>query len=358
MALNAKNQSWTQLRVGLTAIFALAMLGVLIFFMTSNKSFFKSETRLVTYFVSSGGISVGQPVRLNGILAGTVEKVELSGDTRPDRTVKITMLVDNAMLKEIPVDSTAQVGSENLLSGRYLAILRGLSKTPVAPDAEIKSKVQPEIDDMKTQGLQMLESANSILAKIEGIIKQVEVGKGTIGKLLVDETIYNKALSITAEIDRVTKAVNSGNGLVGKMIYDEALYTDLRKTLTRIDTMVADVQEGKGTAGKLLKDPAVYDEARSTIAEMRKTIEALNAGKGTAGKLLRSDELHNQLAASMKKLDVTMDKINSGQGTLGQLLVNASLYDNLNGVTREMNGLMKDFRANPKKFLHIKLGLF
>jgi phospholipid/cholesterol/gamma-HCH transport system substrate-binding protein len=40
------------------------------------------------------------------------------------------------------------------------------------------------------------------------------------------------------------------------------------------------------------------------------------------------------------------------------LLVNPSLYDNLNGATRELNGLMKDFRANPKKFLHIKLGLF
>ncbi len=358
MALNAKNQSWIQLRVGLTAVFALAMLGVLIFFMTSNQSFFKSETRLLTYFVSSGGISAGQPVRLNGILAGTVDKVELSGDLRPERTVRITMLVDSGMLKDIPVDSTAQVGSENLLSGRYLAILRGLSKSPVAANGEIRSKVQPEIDDMKTQGLQMLESANSILAKIEGIVKQVEVGKGTIGKLLVDETLYNKALSITAEIDRLTKAVNSGNGLIGKMVYDEALYTDLRKTLTRVDTMVADIQEGKGTAGKLLNDPAVYDEARTTIAEVRKTIEALNAGQGTAGKLLRSDELHNQLSASMKRLDVTIDKINSGQGTLGQLLVNASLYDNLNGTAREMQGLMKDFRANPKKFLHIKLGLF
>lgn len=358
MALNAKNQSWTQLRVGLTAVFALAMLGVLIFFMTSNKSFFSRETKLYTYFVSSGGISAGQPVRLNGILAGKVDKVELSGDARPDRTVRITLLVDDDLMKDIPVDSTAQVGSENLLSGRYLAILRGLSKSPIAAGGEIKSKVQPEIDDMKTQGLQMLESANSILAKIEGIIKQVEVGKGTIGKLLVDETIYNKALSITAEIDRVTKAINSGNGLVGKMIYDEALYVDVRKTLSRVDTLVADIQEGKGTAGKLLKDPAVYDEARSAIAEVRKTIEALNAGKGSAGKLLRSDELHNQLTASMKKLDVTIDKINSGQGTLGQLLVNASLYDNLNGTTREMQGLMKDFRANPKKFLHIKLGLF
>ncbi len=358
MALNAKNQSWAQLRVGLTALFALAMLGVLIFFMTSNKSFFSDQTKLYTYFVSSGGISAGQPVRLNGILAGKVDKVELSGDLRPERTVRITMLVDDKMLTEIPVDSTAQVGSENLLSGRYLALLRGQSKTLVAAGAEIKSKVQPEIDDMKTQGLQMLESANSILAKVEGIVKQVEVGQGTIGKLLVDETIYNKALSITAEIDRLTKAINTGNGLVGKLIYDETLYTDVRKTLARVDTMVADVQDGKGTAGKLLKDPAVYDEARSAIAEVRKTIEALNAGKGTAGKLLRSDELHNQLATSMKKLDVTIDKINSGQGTLGQLLVNGSLYDNLNGTAREMQGLMKDFRANPKKFLRIKLALF
>ncbi|MBY0505714.1 MAG: MlaD family protein [Bryobacteraceae bacterium] len=358
MALSAKNQSWTQLRVGLTAIFALAMLGVLIFFMTSNKSLFSRETRLYTYFVSSGGISAGQPVRLNGILAGKVDKVELSGDSHAERTVRITMLVDNDMLKEIPVDSTAQVGSENLLSGRYLALLRGVSKTTIAADGEIKSKVQPEIDDMKVQGLQLLESANSILAKIEGIVKQVETGQGTIGKLLVDETLYKKVLSITAEIDRLTKAVNSGNGLIGKMVYDDALYTDLRKTLTRVDTLVADVQEGKGTAGKLLKDNAVYDETRAAIVALRKTIDNLNAGQGTAGKLLRSDELHNQLSASMKRLDTTIDKINSGQGTIGQLLVNASLYDNLNGTAREMQGLMKDFRANPKKFLHIKLGLF
>ena len=358
MALNAKNQSWTQLRVGLTAVFALAMLGVLIFFMTSNKSFFTRETKLYTYFVSSGGIAVGQPVRLNGILAGKVDQVELSGDIHPERTVRITMLVEDHMLKEIPVDSTAQVGSENLLSGRYLALLRGVSKTPIAANGEIKSKLQPEIDDMKTQGLQMLESANSILAKIEGIVKQVETGQGTIGKLLVDETLYKKVLSITAEIDRLTKAINSGNGLIGKMVYDEVLYSDLRKTLARVDTVVADIQDGKGTAGKLLKDTAIYDETRSAIAEVRKTIEELNAGKGTAGKLLRTDELHNQLVASMKRLDVTIDKINSGQGTIGQLLVNGSLYDNLNGTAREMQGLMKDFRANPKKFLHIKLGLF
>jgi phospholipid/cholesterol/gamma-HCH transport system substrate-binding protein len=53
-----------------------------------------------------------------------------------------------------------------------------------------------------------------------------------------------------------------------------------------------------------------------------------------------------------------IDKMNSGQGTVGQLLVNPQLYDNLNGTSRELTGLLKDFRANPKKFLRIKLSIF
>jgi phospholipid/cholesterol/gamma-HCH transport system substrate-binding protein len=84
----------------------------------------------------------------------------------------------------------------------------------------------------------------------------------------------------------------------------------------------------------------------------------LNAGKGTAGKLLKSDELANQLQTTIGKIDSILDKVNSGQGTIGQLLVNTSLYDNLNGTSREMHELMKDFRANPKKFLRIKLSIF
>ena len=121
--------------------------------------------------------------------------------------------------------------------------------------------------------------------------------------------------------------------------------------------MVDDLQEGQGSAGKLLKDPALYDETQKTIAGIHKLVDDLNAGKGTAGKLLKSDELSKQLSDTIAKLDLMLDKVNSGQGTIGQLLVNQQLYDNLNGATREMHLLMKDFRANPKKFLRIKLVL-
>ena len=358
MSTVSKKTSWSQLRVGLTAIFAMAMLGVLIFYMTSNKSFFSDEVTLYTYFENSGGVTAGQPVRLNGILAGKVERVDLSGDRRPGRTIKITMRITRDLLSEVPSDSTALVGSETLLSGKYLAVLRGKSTTPVSPGGEIASKIQPEIDDMKAEGVRLLESANQILAEIQTIIKQVEVGKGTIGKLLVDETLYNNLNATIKDVNQLSAQMNSGKGLVGKLLYDETIYHDVRKTLARVDNLVAELQEGKGSAGKLLKDPALYDDLRKTTAELRKISEDLNAGKGTAGKLLKDEALHNQLASTLKKVDTTIDKINSGQGTLGQLLVNPSLYDNLNGTSREMQGLMKDFRANPKKFLHIKLGLF
>jgi phospholipid/cholesterol/gamma-HCH transport system substrate-binding protein len=57
-------------------------------------------------------------------------------------------------------------------------------------------------------------------------------------------------------------------------------------------------------------------------------------------------------------VDGIIDKINAGQGTIGQLLVNPQLYDTLNGATGEMQQLLKDIRANPKKFLRVKLALF
>ena len=84
----------------------------------------------------------------------------------------------------------------------------------------------------------------------------------------------------------------------------------------------------------------------------------LNAGKGTAGKLLKDEKLHQRIDDLVAKFNTAVDKINSGQGTLGQFVVNPQLYDALAGATKEFQSLAKDMRANPKKFLTIRLTLF
>jgi len=74
--------------------------------------------------------------------------------------------------------------------------------------------------------------------------------------------------------------------------------------------------------------------------------------------LLNSSEMHDKLIGTMGKLDQVIDKINNGDGTVGRLLNDSALYEGLDGTTRELQGLLKDFRANPKKFLTIQLKLW
>ncbi len=356
--MTSKKTGWAQLRVGLLAMAAFALLAALIFYITSSSSLFESRSKIYAYLDTSGGLLKNAPVRLNGVLIGKVVEIKLSGENSPKRIIKVTLEVLDDMFREIPNDSKVSIGAENLLGAKLISIKKGASTTPVSKGGELPSGSSPELDDIQEQASQTIAVMQNILTKAEGIVNQVEAGKGTIGKLLVDEALYNRAMSITGEIERLAAALNQGRGTLGKLLSDEALYNDVRKTLGRMDLIVADIQSGKGTAGKLLKDETAYDEAKASLVEMRKLMTDLNAGKGTAGKLLKDEALAKQLSATIARVDTILDKVTTGQGTIGQLLVNPSLYDNLNGTSAEMKGLMKDFRANPKKFLRIKLAIF
>ena len=356
-----EKKRWAQLKVGLLAVSALALLAFLIFLMTSSKGLFKSTSAIYTYLDDSAAIAQGAPVRLNGITAGKVAGVNLSGLNEPNRIVRITMQVDNEFLPLIPVDSLAGIAAENLLGTKYINIKKGRSTQTVKAGSEIKALDTPEIQDIVQQGSTALAALQQILTRLDGIISSVEVGQGTIGKLLSDEELYRRLVGIASETQKVIAALNSDQSTLGKLMHEDTLYTDLRGTVARVDMLLSSLQQdlqGQGTVGKLMKDPALYDDARSTIGDVRKLLAGIDQGQGTVGKLLKSDDLHNQLQATMGRLDVLLDKVNSGQGTIGQLLANPALYESLDGTTRELNGLLKDFRSNPKKFLRIKLAIF
>lgn len=357
MALQTKKR-WAQLKVGLLAISALCILAALIFLMTSSTGLFTKRSDVYTFLDDSAAIANGAPVRLNGITVGKVADIGLSGSSEPNRIVRVTLEVDNSFFPSIPVDSQAAIAAENLLGTKYINIKKGRAAATIQPGAEIKSLDTREFDDVVQQGYSTLASLNGIFKKLDTILDQLQAGNGTIGKLLSDDELYKKVIGIVDETHRVIATLDSQEGTLGKLMHDDSLYNDLRGTLARVDTLTDGLQQGNGTMGKLLKDPALYDDTRATIADVRQLLAGLNQGQGTAGKLLKSDDLHNQLQATMGRLDTLLDKINNGQGTLGQLLVNPSLYQDLDSTTREINGLVKDFRANPKKFLRIKLAIF
>jgi phospholipid/cholesterol/gamma-HCH transport system substrate-binding protein len=350
--------TWARLKVGILAIFAMTILAVLIFLITGQTNIFEHQVVIYTYMADAAALTNGAPVNLDGIPIGKVQSIRLSGSKDPMRLVRIDMQLPEHTLKDIPSDSLASISSANVLGTKYINIKSGKGTTTVAPDQELPSVNTGEIQDLVQQGFGVLNSLQDTVQRVDKIVGLVESGKGSIGKLLVDETLYNNLLQILAQVKGLADTLNSDKGTLGILLNNHDLYDHFVATMGRVDTILQQLQNGEGTAGKLLKDPALYNEIQDTVKGVHQLVDNLNAGKGTAGQLLTSDDLSNQLKATISKIDSVIDKVNSGQGTIGQLLVNQQLYDNLNGATREMHLLMQDFRANPKKFLRIKLSIF
>ena len=353
-----KKVSWAQLRVGILATVAMIILAVLIFLLTGTRSVFTRTAILRTYMSDSAGMASGAPVRLNGILIGNIKQPRLTGSQNPNRVVEIPMEVKSENLSAIPVDSVAGVTASNLLGDKFINITKGKSPVHVKDGDEVKSLEAQDIPELMATSANILSQFQQTLKRLDVILADVEAGRGNLGKFLRDEELYRRLNAVLAETQKVAQAITSGRGTIGRLIYDDTLYQEIRQPVKRLDDIMAEIQSGKGTAGKLIKDPALYDDARRTIAQMNRLIDDLNAGKGTAGKLLKDEQLYRQMNQLVAKINDTVERVNSGQGTLGQLMVNPQLYESINGATSEMRQLLKDIRANPKKFLRVRFSIF
>src|SRR5437762_4718356 len=105
----AKKVSWAQLRIGIMASVAMAILGVLIFLLTGTGGIFTSWAHIYTYMDDSAAMNTSTPVRLNGITIGKIDKIDFSGLNEKGKIVVIQMQVEKNKLPQIPEDSLVVV---------------------------------------------------------------------------------------------------------------------------------------------------------------------------------------------------------------------------------------------------------
>ncbi len=84
------------------------------------------------------GVSAGTDVRISGIKIGTVIDQRLD----PDRYLAVVRMSIDPKIK-LPTDTVAEVASEGLLGGRYLALIPGGETEMIKPGGEIKFTQSP-----------------------------------------------------------------------------------------------------------------------------------------------------------------------------------------------------------------------
>jgi phospholipid/cholesterol/gamma-HCH transport system substrate-binding protein len=355
-----KQLKWSQLRVGITVIVASLTLGFLLFLMSGTSGFFTPRITLKSYFDNASGLRDGAPVRLSGVDIGNVTSIRIVPDKDKHLTpVEVTMKLSTKYSYALRRDSMTSLDTAGVLGETYLDIESTQAVGPPAQNGDtLPTEVHPDFNQVVRASQSTLENMDALLKRADRILAFAESGKGSLGKLIYDPTLYNRFSSTVAEFQQIVQQVGSGEGSLGRLISRNDAYDKFISTLDKLNGVVDDLQQGKGSAGKFLKDPALYNNANDTIANVKKLTDDINAGKGTIGKLAKDEELAKKLDTTITKLSELTTELEAGQGTAGKLFKDESLYNNANQMLTEARDLVKAVRENPKKYLSIKLHIF
>ncbi len=341
-----RSLAWAELKIGLIAVFALVMAALLIF-AVGGGGFFWQRYPLKTTFANVAGIKEGSPVRLAGVEVGSVTAVRFSGNG-----VEIWFEVGRDMRPLVTSESMATIGSISLLGEGAIDLTAAQEGTPLEDWSYVPSGRAPG------SIAELTEEAAAGMSEAKLLIQDLRNGKGTVGRLFTDDSVYREVDGFVRAAERVARAIADGEGSLGRLTRDPKIYNELESALTNLNALTTALRSGEGSLGRLMNDPAFATSLTATTQNLEGISERLSRGDGTIGKLLTDEALYTRLDQMTGRLDALVERLNSGQGTAGQLLQDAQLYENMNQAAAELRGLVGDIRRDPKKYLNVKVSIF
>lgn len=352
-----KQLKWSQLKVGLTVVFASIILAVLILLM-SGGGLFTRKIVLISYFPDAGGLREGAPVRLSGVDIGNVRRIRVVPN-RPLDPVQVHMKVKTEYHFFLRRDSITVLSTAGVLGETYINIDSSVAHGPEARDGEVlPSKEVPGYEEVMRAGQSSLQNMDALLKRMDRIVAFVESGQGSVGKLIYDPSLYNRVNATVSEFQNLVAEIAQGQGSLGKLISDDALYNKANASIDKINQLIDEVNAGSGTVGKFLKDPSLYNNANQTVTNFKQLSDDINTGKGPLGILAKDQEFARKLQNTMDRISNLADKLDNGNGTAAKLLRDPSVYNNTNTLLTDTQDLIKAVRQNPKKYLTIHLKVF
>jgi phospholipid/cholesterol/gamma-HCH transport system substrate-binding protein len=353
---------WSQLKVGVIVLISTVVLVTLLFLMTSSSGLgiLSRKLTVTTFFENSAGLKTGAAVELEGVTIGTVKSVTI--DNAPERKltpVKVVMKLNEKYAANLKKDSKASLSTVGVLGDTVVDINSQFAVgLPLQDGDELKTTETPSLTDVVKASQGTIESLNVILAKMNVIVDNLQSGKGSVGQLINNPDLYNKADKTVDELLTLEKNLNAGRGSIGKLMTDDTLYNRLNDTAGKLENIANSLDAGKGTAGMLLKDDSMYKNLNSTLAHANSILQQADEGKGGLGLMLKDPKFRKDLSDTLAQVNQLVSGVNDGRGTLGKFVTDDAAYTNINKLLTASTDLVTTIRADPKKYLTIHLKIF
>jgi phospholipid/cholesterol/gamma-HCH transport system substrate-binding protein len=351
-----------QIKVGLFVSLGVILVVGAMLHVGRHGRLFSSTLSMSLLIPRADGLMVGAPVRLAGIEIGVVTGMTLTADPGTSG-VRVDLALDAVTASHLKADATAALRSQGLLGETYVDLQPGRA-------TQTWQETQPVVTGATfPQPEEVFAQLSSTVETFQELLKGVQTGQGSVGKLARDPQLYTNLVQLTDEVAKTLQALNDRSGTLGQLLHSPALYERLTGVLHRVETLLQQAGSARSTVGKLLHGPDLYDHSAALLGEMRRAVRqintllgALNGPHGTAGQLLNDGRLYQEsrealqrLTAVAQRLDRVLTQFENSEGTVGQLLADPTLYRNLNTLISNINQLVQDIRSNPKRYLSVKI---
>jgi phospholipid/cholesterol/gamma-HCH transport system substrate-binding protein len=265
-------------------------------------------------------LGVANEVQLNGFKVGKVVSLKIL----PQRNNQIMAVVDidkniqvfkNSVFKINSVPLSTTVIKLETINGSALAVdgdtLMGES------NSSILNQFTEQMEPIKQKAVAVAGTIDSILTQLRSMLDNG--GKTGLQNSLADIQMMIHNLRQTTE--KVNGLMASESERLDNILKNvDAITTNLKNNNTSITHALANI------------DKITDDVAKSNL---KQTIENTNA--------------------TIADLSTVLNKIKSGNGSLGMLVNDDKLYLNLKSSSENLDKLMIDLKANPKRYVHFSV---
>jgi phospholipid/cholesterol/gamma-HCH transport system substrate-binding protein len=302
-----------EVKVGATALITILVF-IWLYSFLKGKDLFSNTNHYYAVYDQIGGLAESSPVEINGYKVGVVQAINFVNDGSGRLVIK--MSVEKGF--DLPEKTVAEITTASLIAGMKVRLVFGSGPTmyknndtiPGNLAESIITKLEAELVPIKEKVTGMITVLDSVLSGINDIMSP-EFRKNVRGSM--------------ANLNQTTR--NIDEILASK----EAELKSMLSDLSKFSRMLSD-NSGKigGTINNLntISDTLAAADLYGTVMNLKSTLE-------------RTSQL--------------MDGMNKGKGTAGQLFTNDSLFINMNSSIASLDLLLKDLKANPKRYVHFSL---
>lgn len=268
-----------KLIVGIFVGGCLLLFGVGLFLIGNSNQLFTKSFHVYAEFKKITGIQNGGKVRVAGMDAGTVTRIDVP--SRPEGKFRIYFKIIEKLHPIVRQDSVVTIQTDGLLGNKYLQIDAGSSQVAQAKENAMIQGREPFdwgdlMDDIKgvvTKVSTILEGVKEeVLATLSEVKKTVSTANLLIKQARPHvNSIMASADKIGSNLNLIIDGIQAGRGTVGALIKDEEVYASIKRSVTQTEVAVEHVRDATASVKKVVAKA----EESDIVPEVQRAVKNL-----------------------------------------------------------------------------------